>query len=115
MVMPSGWRSSDPVPKVKQSGRAPSIAAVVVIMIGRKRITAARWIASRLSRLSSRSAFSAKSIIRMAFFLTMPISSMTPIRAMMVNWMPNSISASMAPRLADGRVDMIVSGWTKLS
>ena len=47
-----------------------------------------------------------------AFFLTMPISRMTPISAMMLNSMLHSISASTAPTPADGRVDRIVIGWT---
>jgi hypothetical protein len=35
--MPSGWRSSAPSPKPIANGTAPSIAAEVVVMIGRKR------------------------------------------------------------------------------
>ena len=50
-----------------------------------------------------------------AFFLTMPISSMTPIAAMIVNWVSNSHSASAAPTLAENRVDRIVIGWMRLS
>ena len=34
IVMPSGWRSSDPTPFPKASGTPPSMAAIVVIMIG---------------------------------------------------------------------------------
>ena len=37
MAMPSGWRSSEPVQVPSISGMAPRIAAIVVIMIGRKR------------------------------------------------------------------------------
>ena len=37
IVMPSGRRNSDPVPLPIASGTAPSSAAIVVIMIGRKR------------------------------------------------------------------------------
>ena len=37
IVMPSGWRSSEPSPQPIISGSAPRIAAIVVIMIGRKR------------------------------------------------------------------------------
>ena len=37
MAIPSGWRSSEPVPVPSISGSAPRIAAIVVIMIGRKR------------------------------------------------------------------------------
>ncbi len=46
-----------------------------------------------------------------AFFLTMPISRMMPISAMIVNSMSNIFIASSAPTLADGSVEMMVSGW----
>ena len=45
--MPSGWRNSDPTPVPSISGRAPNIAAIVVIRIGRKRSRHAWKIASR--------------------------------------------------------------------
>ena len=66
------------------SGNAPSSAAMVVIRIGRKRSSEAWWIASRGAMPSLRSASSAKSIIMMAFFLTMPISRMMPMMPMHV-------------------------------
>src|SRR5436309_2412276 len=47
IVTPSGWRNSDPVPLPIISGKAPNIAAAVVIMIGRKRRSEAWKIASR--------------------------------------------------------------------
>ena len=37
IVMPSGRRSSDPVPVPSASGTPPNRAAMVVIMMGRKR------------------------------------------------------------------------------
>ena len=37
MVMPSGCRNSDPVPRPSASGKPPNSAAMVVIMMGRKR------------------------------------------------------------------------------
>ena len=52
----------------------------------------------------------AKSIIMMAFFLTMPISRITPMKAMMENSVLNNIKASSAPTPAEGNVEMIVSG-----
>ena len=58
---------------------------------------------------------SAKSIIKMAFFFTMPMSSITPISAMSENSVLNSISASSAPTPAEGSVDKMVSGCTRLS
>ncbi len=48
----------------------------------------------------------------MAFFLTMPISRITPIRAMMLNSVLHSINASTAPMPAEGKVDRMVIGWT---
>ena len=50
-----------------------------------------------------------------AFFCTMPISMITPMSAMMLKSVRNSISATSAPTPADGSVDRIVSGWTQLS
>ena len=47
MVTPSGRRSSAPSPQPIASGTAPRMAAKVVIMIGRKRVSAAWRIASR--------------------------------------------------------------------
>ena len=49
-AMPSGWRSSAPVPKPSISGIAPSSAARVVMMIGRNRVRQASWIASSGAR-----------------------------------------------------------------
>ena len=37
IVTPSGWRSSEPVPVPSINGSAANSAAIVVIMIGRKR------------------------------------------------------------------------------
>ena len=47
-----------------------------------------------------------------AFFLTMPISRMMPIIAMMDRSIRQSMRASSAPTPADGRVERIVSGCT---
>jgi hypothetical protein len=81
MVMPSGLRSSEPVPDSNASGMAPNRAASVVIMIGRNRNSEACTIDSRGESPCLRSASSAKSIIMIAFFLTMPISSTMPMSA----------------------------------
>ncbi len=63
----------------------------------------------------SRCASSAKSIIMMAFFFTMPISSTMPISPTTDRSSPNSCSASSAPMPAEGRVDRMVIGWITLS
>ncbi len=57
----------------------------------------------------------AKSIMMMAFFLTMPISRITPMKAMRSNSVLKMSSASTAPTPADGRVLRMVIGWMRLS
>ena len=59
---------------------------------------------------SFRSAASAKSIIMMAFFLTMPISRMIPIMPTMSSSLLNRTMATSAPTPADGSVEMMVRG-----
>ena len=115
IVMPSGTRSSEPAPVESARGTAPNSAASVVIMIGRKRSIAASRIASRGDRPRSRSASIAKSIIMIAFFLTMPIRSTMPMMPMSDRSWPVRSSASSAPTPAEGRVDRIVTGWMALS
>ena len=115
MAMPRGWRSSEPSPKPMAKGKAPNIAASVVIMIGRKRREQAAKMASRAGTPSRRSASSAKSIIMIAFFFTIPMSSNTPMSAMMLNSMPKAIRAMRAPIPAEGSVERIVMGWIQLS
>ena len=115
MVMPSGRRRSAPVPVAISSGTAPSSAAMVVIRMGRKRCRQASWIACSGVRPRRRCASRAKSTSMMPFFLTIPIKRMMPMKAMMVSSAPNKVNASNAPRPADGRVEMIVNGWARLS
>ena len=57
----------------------------------------------------------AKSIIMMAFFLTMPTSITMPIMAITDRSILKTISVTSAPTPADGRPEMIVIGWMKLS
>ena len=57
----------------------------------------------------------AKSIIMMAFFLTMPTSMMMPTKAYMLSSKPNASTVISAPRPAVGRPERMVSGCTKLS
>ena len=68
--------------------------------------------AVRASTCRVRSVSIATSIIMIAFFLTIPISRMTPIRAIRLNSVPNSSSAITAPTPAEGRVERIVIGCT---
>ena len=109
--MPSGKRNSAPVPLSTASGSAPNSAASVVIMIGRNRSRQACTMASYGDMPWCRSASSAKSIIMIAFFLTMPISRMMPISPITDRSCPNSISARMAPTPAEGSVERMVIGW----
>ena len=51
----------------------------------------------------------------MAFFLTMPTSMTMPIIAITDRSIWNRISVSSAPMPADGRPEMMVIGWMKLS
>ena len=111
MVMPNGWRNSEPTPVPSISGSAASRADSVVIKMGLKRSRQASKIASRGDLPCSRSAASAKSIIIMAFFLTMPISRMMPMMPMMPRSLPDTCRASNAPTPADGSVDRMVIGW----
>src|SRR6266478_1784494 len=98
---PRGWRSSAPAPAPIAIGSVPKIAAKVVIMMGRKRSSAAsRMACSALKPTRRRS--SAKSTIMMAFFLTMPTSITMPIIAITDSSTLNSISVRMAPMPAQG-------------
>ena len=110
MATPSGRRSSAPMPLPRASGSAPSRAAIVVIMIGRKRSRQARRMAAKAS-MPSRCAAMAKSIIMIAFFFTMPISRMMPTMPSTDRLKPHRVSASRAPTPAEGRVERIVTGW----
>ncbi len=72
-------------------------------------------IASSVLKPPSRSACRAKSIIIIAFFFTMPISSTIPMIEMTFRSSLNSISAIIAPTLAEGSVERMVIGCTRLS
>ena len=110
MEMPSGCRSSAPAPAPSAIGTAPSAAARVVMMIGRKRMRAASRIAVSASTPSRRRT-SAKSIIMIAFFFTMPINSRMPMIATTDRSMLNHLRKISAPRPAEGRPDRMVIGW----
>ena len=103
---------SEPGPVPSASGKPPSSAAMVVISDRPEAQQAGledRLLAESCPSL--RSASIAKSIIMMAFFLTMPISRMMPISAMTLRSVLVSISASSAPTPAEGSVERIVMGW----
>ena len=83
--------------------------------IGRRRRLAARRIAAPAEAWPARCRTMAKSIIMMAFFFTMPMGRITPIRAMIEKGLSKSISASSAPTPAEGSVERMVTGWIRLS
>ena len=85
MVIPSGRRNSAPVPSA--SGKPLNSTAMVVMMIGRNRSRQAwKMAASGLLR-SVRSASSAKSISRIAFFFTAKISRYSTLYPGDVVWL----------------------------
>ena len=90
-------------------------AAMVVIRMGRNRTRHASKMASADDNPRLRSASSAKSTIMIPFFLTMPISKMIPTNAITVSGVLVSCSANSAPSPAEGRVEMMVKGWARLS
>ncbi len=85
MVIPSGRRSSEPTPWPRPAARRRACAAMVVMRIGRKRSKHASRMASNAFLCSLRCASSAKSIIMIAFFCTMPMSSTMPMIATTVS------------------------------
>ena len=102
--------STAPDPFQKAIGSAPTMAANVVIMIGLKRNIQASRIAFSGDMPWLRWASKAKSIIKIAFFLTIPIRSRMPIDATTVNSKPKIRNANIAPMAADGKPAKIVSG-----
>ena len=80
-------------------------------MIGRKRSRQASWIASSGLLPSWRSASSAKSIIMIAFFFTIPINRISPMMAITLRSYPSTISMISAPTPAGGSADRMVIGW----
>ena len=109
-TMPSGWRSSALAPWPSAIGSTPMSAAIVVIMIGRKRKRQASRIAAGAGA-PARWRTSATSIIMIAFFLTMPISIKSPIIAITERSSPNNSKAARAPTAAAGRPMPAAGRW----
>jgi hypothetical protein len=98
MIRASGWRAASPGAHPSEIGNLPTSAAKVVIMIGRKRSRQASRIATCADRPRVRCASSAKSIIMMAFFFTIPISTIRPRKANTFSSVPKISSVRNAPR-----------------
>ena len=82
--------------------------------IGRRRIAPASMSASRSGIPSFSRAHFAKSMSRMAFFATIPMSRITPINDMMLIVFPVIASASSTPMSERGSDIRIASGSRKL-
>ncbi len=95
-------------------GMVPKMAAMVVIMIKRKRRSA--WLDKWHHRVLRRAQFLDRKIDHHdGVFLTMPISSTMPMMEITLTSIPNKGQVRMAPRPAEGRPDRMVMGWMKLS
>ena len=114
MVWAIGALSSEPEPSFRASGVIPRIIASDVIMIGRKRVRAA-LIKDSLRSVPRLRSFLAKSISKMGFLETNPISIIMPMSDMMLIWLPPIRSPRMAPMIASGRARMMAKGSIKLS
>ena len=88
---------------------------MVVMVMGRKRRRQAWKMARSGVTPSRRSTSMAKSIMRMAFFFTMPMSRMMPMKAMTLRSMRQTSKASRAPMPALKMVERMVSACRRLS
>ena len=109
-AMPSGARNCAPSPRPSATGIIPAMRANVVIRIGRNRIAPASMSASRRGFPSFSRAHFAKSMSRIAFFATMPISIITPISVMMLIVLPVIASETITPISDNGNEIMIATG-----
>ena len=111
--MPSGRRISAPSPKPSASGSAPSIAAMVVIMIGRKRSRHASKIASSAGYAVAALALQREVDHHDGVLLDDADQQHHADQGDDAELgVEASCSASSAPTPADGSVDRIVIGWT---
>ena len=110
-----GARNSLPSLLLMAVGSMPSTMAALVMRMGRKRSGPASSTAWSGASPCSRTRTMARSMSRMAFFVTRPISSTMPIKAPIAMVLSVRNSARTPPTRASGNVSMIVSGWRKLS
>ena len=115
ITRPRGLLASALAPIPRAIGNAPKMAAKVVIMIGRKRVNAASYMASREFMPLVRMLSKAKSIIMIPFFLTMPISKMMPRYEYIDKGKSKIHSVNNPPKVAGGKVESTVIGCMKLS
>ena len=110
MVMPSGRRNSEPVPVPSASGRAPNIAAMVVIMMGAE--TQQTGLEDGLHRALALVALGLKRKVdhHDSVLLHNANEQDNADHGDEVQRVLQSISASRAPRPADGSVERMVTG-----
>ena len=109
-ALPNGARKSAPSPAPIATGIMPAISAKVVMRIGRRRIAPPSIRASRSDSPSRSRDHLAKSMSRIAFLATMPMSRITPIRLMMFSVSPVASSISTTPISDSGSDIRIASG-----
>ena len=109
-----GARNPPPSPIPMAMGSMPKIMASVVITMGRRRTRPASMSAVRRSAPACLRSF-ALSTSRIAFFVTSPISMITPIMLIMLNVSSVSSSASSTPMSDSGSDSMMANGCVKLS
>ena len=107
-----GARISAPCPRARAKGSIPNIMARVVIKIGRSLVRPAAIRASRRSIPRERRVF-VKSTSRMAFFVTKPMSMMSPMRDIMLTVSRVSKSIPAMPTIESGRENMMARGSMK--
>ncbi len=115
MTMPSEFRLYAPAPVAVAIGRTPITNANEVIRIGRNRCRAASLAESMIDSPSRRWRSTPNSTIRIAFFVSRPISMTRPIWPKTSSGMSKSHRPTIAPNIASGTVKMMTSGRIQLS
>ncbi len=110
-AMPSGRRSSAPLPLPNASGNAANAAVTVIASIGRNPARQPATIASEGKRRSWRSLRNAASTIMIALFEEMPTSTTIPTKATKDSSRLQASSASPPLSPANGNTAITVRGW----
>ena len=114
MAMDNGFCNSDPMSEVKSSGTMAKMVVSEVMIIGRKRLRPAVWIASMSGVPALRSSLM-ESSFRMESFTTIPQVTMIPMADIRFSVCPNIQSETKAKDMSMGISTNTMSGWRKLS
>ncbi len=114
ITIPREFRLPAPAPVARAIGNTPMMNANDVIRIGRRRRREAIFAESMMLCPSFRKS-TANSMIRIAFFVSSPISITSPIWPKMSRGMLNSHRPTIAPNIASGTVSTMTSGRIQLS